>query len=62
MDHDVTFIVAGRLDVRTGGSIYNRRIVETLRTHGWSVDVRELPGAYPRPNDESVEFAAGVVR
>jgi glycosyltransferase involved in cell wall biosynthesis len=60
MDHDVTFVVAGRLDARTGGSVYNRRIVETLCTQGWSADVRELPGAFPRPDDEAVEFAAGV--
>ncbi len=60
MDHDVTFVVAGRLDARTGGSVYNRRIVETLRTQGWSADVRELPGAFPRPDDEAVEFATGV--
>ena len=60
MDHDVIFVVAGRLDARTGGSVYNRRIVETLCTQGWSADVRELPGAFPRPDDEAVEFAAGV--
>ena len=60
MAHDVTFVVAGRLDARTGGSVYNRRIAEALRGHGWSVDVRELAGDFPRPDEGAVEAAARV--
>lgn len=60
MAHDVTFVVAGRLDARTGGSVYNQRIAEALRTQGWSVDVRELSGGFPRPDDDAVEAAARV--
>ena len=60
MAHDITVVVAGQFDARTGGSVYNRRMVETLRTHGWSVEVRELPGAFPRPDDEAIACAAGV--
>ena len=40
MADDVTFVVAGRLDARTGGSVYNRRVAEALRTQRWCVDVR----------------------
>lgn len=51
------YIVPGRLDQRTGGSIYNRRMVETLRTLGWAVTVVELAGAFPDP-DAAAETAA----
>jgi glycosyltransferase involved in cell wall biosynthesis len=57
MGRSVTFVVAGRLDARTGGSVYNRRITDALRAHGWSVDVRELSGDYPRPDNVAVEAA-----
>lgn len=60
MADDITFVVAGRLDARTGGSRYNRRMIETLRAQGWSIEVRELPGAFPRPDDDAVEFAERV--
>jgi glycosyltransferase involved in cell wall biosynthesis len=60
MAHEVTFVVAGRLDAKTGGSAYNRRIAESLRTLGWSVDVRELAGDFPRPDDVAVEAAGRV--
>ncbi|HEY7172643.1 MAG TPA: glycosyltransferase family 4 protein [Vicinamibacterales bacterium] len=38
----VVFVVPGSLDARTGGSIYDRRIVDGLRARGWQVDVREV--------------------
>jgi len=60
MAHDVTFAVAGRLDARTGGSVYNRRVAEALGDQGWSVSVRELPGEYPRPGPGAIDAAARV--
>jgi glycosyltransferase involved in cell wall biosynthesis len=42
------FIVPGPLDQRTGGYIYDRRIVEGLRAAGWTVAVHELAGAFPK--------------
>jgi glycosyltransferase involved in cell wall biosynthesis len=60
MAHGVTFVVAGRLDARTGGSVYNRRITESLRTLGWSVEVRELAGGFPRPDSAAIEAAGQV--
>jgi glycosyltransferase involved in cell wall biosynthesis len=35
------FIVPGDLDTRTGGYIYDKRIVSGLRHRGWHVDVRQ---------------------
>jgi glycosyltransferase involved in cell wall biosynthesis len=37
-----TFVVPGPLTTRTGGSIYDRRVVEGLRARGWHVTVVEL--------------------
>lgn len=53
-------MVAGRLDERTGGSIYNRRMAEGLRRLGWSVDIRELSGDFPQPDRSALERAARV--
>jgi glycosyltransferase involved in cell wall biosynthesis len=54
-------IVPGRLDTRTGGYEYDRRIVEGLRNEGWWVDVRELGGRFPRPTSADRQNAARVL-
>lgn len=38
----VVVVVPGSIDAPTGGSIYDRRIVDGLRARGWTVDVREV--------------------
>jgi glycosyltransferase involved in cell wall biosynthesis len=57
----VVFVVPGRLDARTGGSIYDRRMVDGLRAIGWSVDVYELEESFPQPSDSSLAHAASVL-
>jgi glycosyltransferase involved in cell wall biosynthesis len=54
-------VVPGRLDTRTGGYEYDRRIVEGLRNEGWWVDVRELGGRFPRPTSADRQNAARVL-
>jgi glycosyltransferase involved in cell wall biosynthesis len=54
------YVVPGRLDRRTGGSIYNRRMVETLRGLGWTVTVLELAGAFPEPDVDARSAAAAA--
>jgi glycosyltransferase involved in cell wall biosynthesis len=54
-------IVPGRLETRTGGYEYDRRIVEGLRNEGWWVDVRELDGRFPRPTSADRQNAARVL-
>jgi glycosyltransferase involved in cell wall biosynthesis len=54
------YVVPGRLDRRTGGSIYNRRMVEALRGLGWTVTVLELGGAFPEPCADARSAAAGA--
>ncbi|BBK32929.1 glycosyl transferase family 4 [Stella humosa] len=51
----------GRLDRRTGGTIYDRRIVEGLRGQGWRVTVHEMAGSYPMV-DSAARAAAAAVR
>ncbi len=53
----IAFVVPGRFDTRTGGSIYDRRIVEGLRQRGQSIDVVELDGPFPFPDQRSMEQA-----
>jgi glycosyltransferase involved in cell wall biosynthesis len=38
-------LVPGRLDTKTGGYGYDRRIVDGLRDRGWSIDVHEIEHA-----------------
>ena len=53
MSRRFTLIVAGDPDQRTGGYIYDARIVATLRDQGWSIDVVGLAGTYPDADDEA---------
>lgn len=46
----LAFVVPGSLESRTGGSIYDRRIVEGLREKGARVAVIAAPGAWPVPD------------
>jgi glycosyltransferase involved in cell wall biosynthesis len=54
----LVFLVPGRLATLTGGSIYDRRMVDGLRGRGWSVDVRELDEGFPRPSTQALDHAA----
>jgi glycosyltransferase involved in cell wall biosynthesis len=56
------FVVAGALEARTGGSIYNHRMAIGLRGRGWRVDVRELHGGFPSPSAAALAEAARVLR
>ena len=47
----VHVIVPGPLDQRTGGYLYDARMVAGLRKLGWSVDVLNLEGSFPGPDE-----------
>jgi glycosyltransferase involved in cell wall biosynthesis len=63
----VVFVVPGSIDARTGGSIYDRRMVDGLRARGWDVDVREIDAGggsadlYAAIPDATVVVADGLV-
>jgi glycosyltransferase involved in cell wall biosynthesis len=53
----VVLVAPGPLEARTGGYIYDRRIVEGLRHLGWQVDVLELDSTFPHPTPDALEHA-----
>jgi glycosyltransferase involved in cell wall biosynthesis len=57
----ITFVVAGRLDARTGGAVYNRRMAEGLARHGWTVGVEELHDSFPLPTKDALQHASDVL-
>lgn len=61
MRRPLNFIVPGPLDQRTGGYIYDRRIVEGLRATGWQVEVHELNGRFPDADDVAKEAASAAI-
>lgn len=55
------FAHPGSLDQRTGGTIYDRKVIEVLREDGWWVEVLEWPGTFPFPNeDDRLAVAASL--
>jgi glycosyltransferase involved in cell wall biosynthesis len=51
----------GPLDQRTGGTIYDRKVIEALREDGWWVEVLEWPSTFPFPNeDDRLAVAASL--
>lgn len=55
------FVVPGSIETRTGGSIYDRRMVDGLVRLGWDITVVELEGAFPQPAVGDVKRAAAAL-
>src|SRR5690606_103836 len=54
-------VVPGPLDQRTGGYIYDRRMVDGLRALGWTIQVHELAGRFPRTDEVACVAAAEAI-
>ena len=54
-------VVPGSLETRTGGYIYDKRIVSGLRALGWTVHVHELDGRLPLASAAMLDSAAAVL-
>lgn len=61
MNKRCSFLVPGDLDTRTGGTIYDRRIVEGLRALRWRVDVQSFGEGWPMAGDAARSLARRVV-
>lgn len=61
MQRSCTFLVPGDWDSRTGGYLYDRRIVDQLRTAGWQVDVVSPGEGFPWPDAAAHRQAQEVV-
>ena len=57
----LTLVVPGSIESRTGGYAYDRRIAVELRRRGWTIEVRELDGSFPRPTSSALAGAARVL-
>jgi glycosyltransferase involved in cell wall biosynthesis len=57
----VHFVVPGPLDQRTGGYLYDRRMIEGLRAEGTAVTVHELAGRFPLVDDAARDAAAAAL-
>lgn len=57
----VVFVVPGRIDTRTGGYIYDRRMMEGLRALGWRVELKEIGGSFPSPTPAALVDAAAAL-
>ena len=54
-------LVPGPIDQRTGGYIYDTRIVQGLLARGWRVHVHSLRGDFPLPNDDDCQEFVRVI-
>jgi len=54
----IVLVVPGRLTERTGGYLYDRRIVDGLRRRGRVVNVLELDASFPYPTPAAMEYTA----
>jgi glycosyltransferase involved in cell wall biosynthesis len=61
MSQTAVLIVPGSIATLTGGYEYDRRIVDGLRTLGWSVDVRELDASFPWPTPDALRHTDRVL-
>jgi glycosyltransferase involved in cell wall biosynthesis len=57
----IAWLLPGSLDVLTGGTLYDRRIVAGLREAGWHVDVVTLSSRFPWPDADALEQANTAV-
>jgi len=54
---EIALLVPGPFDAISGGYIYDRRLVEGLRALGHDVQVVELAGRHPLPDEEAITGA-----
>jgi glycosyltransferase involved in cell wall biosynthesis len=54
-------VVPGAIDTRTGGYGYDREIIAGLERRGWTVEVHEIPGAFPFPSAAARATAAAAL-
>ena len=57
----VSLVVPGSIDTRTGGYGYDRAIRAGLERRGWTVEVHEIPGAFPFPSSDARATAAAAL-
>jgi len=56
-NRDIEFVLPGDLSTQTGGYIYDRRIIDHLRSSGWRVRVHSLDTSFPQPTPDALAAA-----
>jgi len=57
----VHFLIPGDPDTRTGGYLYDRRIMAGLAVLGWQVELHRLDGSFPTPTPMALRQATEVL-
>src|SRR5687767_11558392 len=57
----ILLVAPGPLQARTGGYIYDRRMVDGLRSLGRQVDVLELDSSFPDPTPAALDHAGAAL-
>jgi glycosyltransferase involved in cell wall biosynthesis len=52
------FAIPGDIETRTGGTIYDKKVIAELRAAGWAVDHLQWPSSFPFPSPEDLESVA----
>lgn len=55
MIRPLAFAVPGDINQRTGGTIYDKRLIGALREIGHDVELVELPGTFPNPSEAEMD-------
>ena len=53
------FAVPGDIETRTGGTIYDKKVMAELRAAGWEVEHLQWPASFPFPSREDLAAVAG---
>jgi glycosyltransferase involved in cell wall biosynthesis len=61
MKRPIAFLLSGDPEARTGGTLYDRRIVDELRVLGHSVTLHRLGDGFPFPDTQERAEAASVL-
>ncbi len=59
--NEVHFLIPGDPDTRTGGYLYDRRIMAGLTALGWRVDLHGLDASFPTPTPAALRAADAVL-
>ncbi|HRD67963.1 MAG TPA: glycosyltransferase, partial [Candidatus Competibacter sp.] len=52
------FLIPGDPDTRTGGYLYDRRIMAGLATRGWQIELHRLDASFPEPTPAALQETA----
>ena len=61
MSRSLIFAYPGELSLRTGGYAYDRKVIDGLRSLGWTVSLMPLGDGFPVPSDATVKSAGKML-